>query len=322
LRVNELASLGLRPLQVTDAMQVAYEGRAVGKVYEGNRSYEVAVIIEREARDDPEDIAQLPLRTADGLLVTLDQVADIQQTGGRYNILHRNAQRLQTVTCNVRGRDYNSFMNELRERVHREVRFDADTYPEFTGSAVEQAAAREELILHSLIAGIGVLVLVYVAIASFRHLLVMLLNLPFSLLGGVVAAVASGASLSVGSMVGFVTLFGITARNSIMLVSHYRYLVEVEGRQWDLPTMVRGSQERLPSILMTALVTALAMLPIAVNSDNPGREIMGPMASIIIGGLTSSTILNLLILPTVLLRWGRFDSSGNPPQSPFKKGGG
>jgi Cu/Ag efflux pump CusA len=171
---------------------------------------------------------------------------------------------------------------------------------------VEQAVAREELILHSLFAGVGVLVLVYVAIASFRHLLIILLNLPFSLLGGVAAAVMGGASLSVGSMVGFVTLFGITVRNSIMLVSHYRHLVEVEGETWGLQTAIRGAQERLPSILMTALVTALAMLPIAFDSDNPGREIMGPMAAIIIGGLASSTILNLLILPTVLLRWGKF----------------
>jgi CzcA family heavy metal efflux pump len=308
LRLDELPSVGMQPLAVIEAMQTAFEGRVVGKVYEGNRSYDIAVIVEREARDDPEDIAHLPLRTPDGLMVTLDQVADIQQTSGRYNILHRSAQRLQTVTCNVVGRDYSAFMEELRARVRSDVQFDADTYPEFTGSAVEQAVAREELILHSLFASIGVLVLVYVAIASFRHLIIILLNLPFSLLGGVMAAIAGGATLSVGSMVGFVTLFGITVRNSIMLVSHYRHLVEEEGHDWNRETAIRGAQERLPSILMTALVTALAMLPIAVNSDNPGREIMGPMASIIIGGLASSTILNLLILPTVLLRWGRFET--------------
>jgi Cu/Ag efflux pump CusA len=311
LRLDELAKWGLQPLQVIEAMQTAFEGRVVGRVYEGNRSYEIAVILDREARDDPEDIAHMPLRTPDGMVVTLEQVADIQQTGGRYNILHRNAQRLQTVTCSVAGRDYESFLEELRARVLAEVKFDAETYPEFTGSAVEQAVAREELILHSLFAGVGVLVLVYVAIASFRHLLIILLNLPFSLLGGVAAAVMGGASLSVGSMVGFVTLFGITVRNSIMLVSHYRHLVEVEGQEWGLETAIRGAQERLPSILMTALVTALAMLPIAFDSDNPGREIMGPMAAIIIGGLASSTILNLLILPTVLLRWGRFVRSAD-----------
>jgi len=153
-----------------------------------------------------------------------------------------------------------------------------------------------------------VLILVYIAIGSLRHVLLVLINLPFSLLGGVLAVVVTGASLSVGSMVGFVTLFGITVRNSIMLVSHYAHLVEEEGEQWNLGTAIRGAQERLPSILMTALVTALAMLPIAVDSDNPGREIMGPMAAIIIGGLASSTILNLLIMPAVMLKYGRFRS--------------
>lgn len=307
LRMEALATWGLQPRQVIDAMQAAFEGAAVGRVYEGNRSWDVSVIVDREARDDPEDIAHLPLRTPDGMMITLDQVADIQQTGGRYNILHRNAQRLQTVTASVSDRDYSSFMSELRAMIKAKVRFDADTYPEFTGSAVEQQAAREELMLHSLFAGIGVLVLIYVAIGSLHNLAIILLNLPFSLLGGVVAALLSGAALSVGSMVGFVTLFGITVRNSIMLISHYQHLVDSEGQAWGHQTALRGAQERLPSILMTALVTALAMLPIAINSDNPGREIMGPMASIIIGGLASSTVLNLLILPTVLLRWGRFE---------------
>jgi Cu/Ag efflux pump CusA len=116
----------------------------------------------------------------------------------------------------------------------------------------------------------------------------------------------TGGVLSIGSLVGFVTLFGITLRNSIMLVSHFQHLVTEEGAEWNIETAVRGAQERLPSILITALVTALAMLPIAVNSDNPGREIMGPMASIIIGGLISSTVLNLLVLPSVMLRYGRF----------------
>ncbi len=306
-RLNRLAAFGLRPLQVVEAMQTAFEGREVGKIYEGNQAYDVAVVLDRAARNDPEDVGRLPLRTSDGAVIALEQVADVTQTDGRYNILHRGAQRVQTVTGNVAGRDVQSLMRELRAKVRWQVKFDANTYAEFTGSAIEQAQAREELILHSLLAGVGVLMLIYMAVGRFRLVLIMLLNLPFSLLGGVAAAVVTGASLSVGSMVGFVTLFGITARNSIMLVSHYRHLVEEEGEPWNLNTLVRGGQERLPSILMTALVTALAMLPIAFNSDNPGREIMGPMAAIIIGGLVSSTLLNLLILPTVLLRWGRFD---------------
>lgn len=313
LRPEQIARWGMQPGEVIDAVQSAFEGRVVGRVYEGTWPRDVVVMIDGEARDDPEDVARLPLRTADGTVIPLSRVARVSQGAGRYNILHRNAQRLQTVTASFTGSDYAAFMDTVRERVRRTVHFDAGTYPEYTGSAVEQAAAREDLVFHSLLAGVGVLVLVYVAIGSVRHLGIILLNLPFSLLGGVLAALAGGAALSVGSMVGFVTLFGITVRNAIMLVSHYQHLVVGEGAPWNLDTAIRGAQERLPSILMTALVTALAMLPIAFNSDNPGREIMGPMAAIIIGGLATSTLLNLLILPTVLLRWGRFERAEASP---------
>jgi Cu/Ag efflux pump CusA len=159
------------------------------------------------------------------------------------------------------------------------------------------------------LAGIGVLLLIYMAIGTFRQVLLTLCNLPFSLVGGVLAVIITDATLSVGSMVGFITLFGITVRNSIMLLSHYQYLVTTEQKPWNQATMILGAQERLASILMTALVTGLAMFPIAFDSDNPGREIMGPMAAIIIGGLASSVILNLLMLPLILLRYGRFKPS-------------
>ena len=163
--------------------------------------------------------------------------------------------------------------------------------------------------VRSLIASIGILIFIYIAIGNSRHVLITLANLPFSLIGGIAAVFLTGATLSVGSIVGFITLFGITVRNSIMMLSHYQHLVDVEGKQWNMDTVIQGAQERLPSILMTALVTALAMLPLAINSDNPGREIMGPMAAIIIGGLATSTLLNLLLLPSLLYRYGRFQSA-------------
>ena len=308
LKHDRLNSLGLRPVEVMDAIQIAYEGKIVGKSYQGNRLYDVSVIIEPELRNNPEDLAKLPLKTPDGLTIPLTEVATILQVDGRYNILHQGAQRIQTVTCNVQDRDMGDFVKELKFRVLNEIEFEAGAYPEFTGAAIEQAKAREDLILHSLVAAIGVLILIYMAVGRVRYVVIMLLNLPFSLVGGVIAVLLTGATLSVGSMVGFVTLFGITVRNSIMLISHYRYLVEEENLPWNIETLIRGAKERLPSILMTALVTALAMLPIAIDSDNPGREIMGPMAAIIIGGMASSTILNLLILPSIMFHFGGFGS--------------
>ena len=308
LNLDQLNFWGIMPAEVVNAVQTAYETRVVGKHIQGKKIINIAVALAPELRQQPDAIGQLPIRAQDGSLVRLEQVAEIRHTASRYNILHQGAQRRQAVTCNVLNRDMDSFMAELKSRVLKEIPVSADSYPEFTGAAIEQAQARNELILHSLLAGAGVLIFIYMAIGSVRNTLLALVNFPFALIGGVAAVLVTNATLSVGSIVGFVTLFGITVRNSIMLLSHYRHLVETEGKYWDIDTVILGAQERLPSILMTALVTALAMFPIAFNSDNPGREIMGPMAAIIIGGLVSSTLLNLLLLPAMLLRYGRFNN--------------
>ncbi|QPK64245.1 efflux RND transporter permease subunit [Methylomonas sp. LL1] len=309
LNLEQLKFRGISPAQVMAVLQTAYEGRIVGKNIQGNRIFNVAVTLPADMKTRADSLQQLALKNADGERVLLGQVAEIRHSEGRYNILHQGALRAQTVTCDVDQRDMDDFMRELKSRVLNDIAWSSDSYPEFIGAALEQAKAREALIMHSLLAGAGVLVFIYIALGSLRHMALTLVNLPFALLGGVLAVVVTDAALSVGSFVGFVTLFGITVRNCIMLISHYRHLIEHEGRVWSPDTALRGAQERLPSILMTALVTALAMLPVAFDSDNPGREIMGPMAAIIIGGLLSSTLLNLLLLPAILLRYGRFEKS-------------
>jgi CzcA family heavy metal efflux pump len=309
LRLDSLKEYGLAPLDIVNSLKISFEGLSVAKYQEDNRIFDVTVILPEDKRQVIEDVRKLPIKTAGGLLMPLEVFADIRQQSGRYNILHQNGQRLQSITSSVVDRDIVSFMDELEETVLEKVKFNAELYPEFTGAAIEQAKAREELLILSLLVMAIVMMLVYIAIGNFRNVLLMLVNLPFALVGGVIAVLITGGSLSVGSLVGFVTLFGITIRNSIMLASHYQYLVQKEGLPWNLEVAIQGAQERLPSILMTALVTALAMLPIAIDSDNPGREIMGPMAAIIIGGLASSTILNLLIMPTVMLKFGKFSQS-------------
>ena len=305
LNLNQLSFWGVTPEQVMLCLQSAYETTVVGKLFEGNKVFDIAVTLLPKQKTNILSISDLPIKTLDGTMIKLAQVADIKPNTGRYNILRQNSQRKQTITANIIDGDMDDFMRTLKARVLREIAFTADTYPEFTGAAVEQAKARTKLILYSLLAGAGVLILIYIAIGNLRQALLTLANLPFALIGGIVAVILTGAPLSVGSVVGFITLFGITVRNSIMLLSHCQYLVDHEGRTWNLDTITLAAQERLPSILMTALVTALAMFPIAFNSDNPGSEIMGPMAAIIIGGLFSSTTLNLLLLPCILLKYGK-----------------
>jgi CzcA family heavy metal efflux pump len=306
LDLPSLASVGIRPLEVAHIIQSALKGQTVGTYYLENRAYDVSVILPPEQREAFPVLQELPIRTPDGQYIELGQLAEFIQSSGRYNILHRQGQRVQTVTANVEGRDLDSFVRELHQKTLKLVHFPEGVTPEFTGAAIAQSEARDRMLLHALLAGVGVLILMGIAIGNTRNLLLTLINLPFSLAGGVGAAFLSGSSLSVGSMVGFVTLFGITIRNTIMLVSHYRHLTEKEGWKWGMETAFHGALQRLPSILMTALVTGLALLPIAIDSDNPGREIMGPMAAVIIGGLVTSTLLSLISLPVLFARFGDF----------------
>lgn len=307
LRQERASALGIAPMDALETISAAYEGAEVAQVYQGNRVVTLAVVLAPQVRNRIAQIGRLQLRAADGRLVPLSEVADITMGGGRYKILHSSGRRMQTVTSNVGERDLEAFEADVRARLAKEVQLAPGNYVVVSGTAQAQARAREDLVVHSSIACIGIFLLLYIAFNNLRNLLITFLNLPFALIGGVIAVLGTGGWLSLGTLVGFVTLFGITLRNSIMLVSHYQQLVEVEGLPWNADTALRGAAERLPSILMTALVTALGLLPLALGSGEPGREIEGPMATIIVGGLITSTLLNLLVLPTVLLHFGKFE---------------
>ena len=308
LRKEDVARWGFDPVGILDVIRTAYGSEIVGQVYEGNRVFDVSVVLAPSNRPKASEIRALPLRSPDGNYVTLNQLADIYDSSARYVILHQGARRVQTITCNVLGRTVDSFVDEAQKRVSQ-LSLPKDTYVEFSGTAAAQAQSRRDLLFDSLLAGLGIILLLSVVMGNYRNLLLVLLNLPFALVGGVLSALVTGGNLSLGSLVGFVTLFGITLRNSIMLISHYEHLVEVEGMSWGLDTMLRGASERLAPILMTALVTGLGLLPLAIGSGDPGREIEGPMAIVIVGGLATSTLLNLLVLPALALRYGRFEKT-------------
>jgi CzcA family heavy metal efflux pump len=307
LRPDKLAMWGLQPVDVLDTIRAAYESVPVAQVYFGSRVVGLSVVLEEEARDDIGDIGNIPLFNSEGKLLHLKDIAFITQENGRSKILHAGAKRIQTITANAQSRDVSSFNIELKKRIKDDVKLNGGNYIEFTGEAEANAQSREDLIVHSLLAIVAIFLMLYIAFGRLRNLLLTFANLPFALIGGVLAALFTGGWISLGSLVGFVTLFGITLRNSIMMVSHFQHLVDEEHCVWNLETCIRGATERLPSVLMTALVTALGLLPLAIGSGEPGREIEGPMATIIVGGLVTSTILNLLILPTIMLHFGRFE---------------
>jgi CzcA family heavy metal efflux pump len=306
LRADRLKQLGFRPVDVLEGVQTAYQGAAVAQTYEANRVFDVTVILDPEVRQNPEAVGDLILENDQGARVPLRELAEVYPTTGRYMILHDGSRRRQAVTCNVRGRDLSSFVEEARRVVTSKVRFEQGIYPVFGGADAARAQAQSEILLYSIIAGVCILTLLSIVFRTVRNLALVLVNLPFALVGGVLAVFFTGGYLTVGSMVGFVTLFGITTRNSIMMISHFEHLVTEEGMTWGPDAAIRGAVERLAPVLMTALVTGLGLLPLALGSGDPGREIEGPMAIVILGGLVTSTALNLLVLPTLALRYGRF----------------
>lgn len=309
LRQDQLTRWGLSPVDVMEAVQAAYQGAEIAQVYEANAIFNVAVLLEANARQSPSQIGELPLRTPDGAVITLNKLADIRQSDGRYLILHNGGQRLQTVTAQVNGTSVAQFTEEAQKRVSSRVKLPKGYNVVFSGEAQAQANAQRDLTINFAIAAAVICVLVFLALHSVRGLVLVMSNLPFALIGGILTVFATGGVMSLGSMVGFVTLFGITLRNSIMLISHYQQLVHQEGREWNAETATLGAAERLAPILMTALVTGLGLLPLALQSGEPGNEIEGPMAIVILGGLFTSTLLSLLVLPALSLRFGRFDAA-------------
>lgn len=327
LRPERLMQFGYRPVEVLEGIETAYQGTVVAQSHRGSQVADVAVILDESARQTPEGIGALMLTSASGGRLPLRELADIKLTSGRHSILHEGARRRQTITCAASGRDVSSFVADAKQQIAAKVSFPANTYAVFTGAAEAKEKAQRELMLHSAIAAVGILLLLTIVFHNTRNLLLVLANVPFALVGGVLAVWVGGmleggqfnpaafftfskarmvANLSIGSLVGFVTLFGITMRNSIMMVSHFEHLVTEEGMPWGLEAAVRGASERLMPILMTATVTGLGLLPLAWGAGDAGREIEGPMAIVILGGLATSTALNLLVLPTLALRWGSF----------------
>jgi CzcA family heavy metal efflux pump len=307
LRKPDLERWGFDAVTVLDLIRIAYQGDIVGQTFKGNEAFHVITILDETSRDDIAKIGELPLRSPSGSYVALKQIADIREVAGRYQVLHEGARRVQTVTANVTGRDVPSFVKAAKAAIAEKLQLPSGTYIQFAGTAEAQARSQRDLVFNSLIAGVGIILLLSIVTRNWRNLLLILANLPFALVGGVLAVFLTGGLLALGGMVGFVTLFGITLRNSILMIAHYEHLVETEGMPWELKTAIKGACDRLIPILMTSIVTGLGILPLALGRDDPGREIQGPMAVVILGGLFTSMALNLLVLPTLALRYGRFE---------------
>jgi CzcA family heavy metal efflux pump len=304
LSPQALAATGLRVQDVLDTIETAYAGARVGQTFHGTRTVDVDVLLPEAARHQPAQLARLMIASPLGP-VPLSQVARIDVSQDRYSIEHDGGQRRISVTFNVRGASLQSVVQEAQRTIASSVALPAGVYLEFTGAAAAEQQTRSELMLNSALALALILVILFVSFHWRANAWLVLANLPFSLIGSVLAIAVTGLGISLGTVVGLVTVFGVSARNSILQLAHYEHLVEVEGAAWNPDLVLRGANERLIPILMTATVTALGLAPLALGLHRPGMEIEGPMAVTVLGGLLSSTLLNLLVLPALAQHYVR-----------------
>ncbi|WP_428305673.1 efflux RND transporter permease subunit [Lacipirellula sp.] len=298
---------GLTAGQVRRAVTTLLRGTKVGEVYENQQKVDVVVWGAENARTDLTSLHDLQIDVPAGGHVPLREVAEIGIVPAPNEVKRENGSRRIDVTCDAKGRDLGSVASEIETAVNN-VQFAQGYHPEFLGEYAELQASQKRLLLLGALAMVGIILILYVDFQSIRLTMLVCLTIPFALIGAVVAVWLEGGVLSLGSLVGFVTVLGIAARNGIMLVSHYRHLNASEGVPFGMELVLRGAEERLSPIIMTVLTTSLALVPLIISGNKPGHEIEYPLAVVIVGGLFTSTILNLFLLPPLYFAWGGGES--------------
>lgn len=300
-RRSLMAKYGVTPKQFADYVSVLLEGENVSLVYEGNAAFSLTVKVDGEDRNGIEEIRDLMV-DANGTKIPLSYIANVESVTGPNTINRENAQRKIVISANIEGRDMRSAVEEIQQLVSEEINLPEGYRIEYGGQFESEANASRILIFLSFIAIMIIYMLIYKQFNDFRQATIVMLNLPLALIGGVIAVCLTGGVLSIPSIIGFISLFGIATRNGILLVDRYNQLMPSSrtNNNTELRSIVTaGSLDRLTPILMTALTSALALVPLALGGDLPGNEIQSPMAKVILGGLVSSTLLNLFIIPIV-----------------------
>ncbi|HWS14130.1 MAG TPA: efflux RND transporter permease subunit, partial [Rhodocyclaceae bacterium] len=303
-RRDALARHGLSARELSEAIEAAYSGLTVSKVLIGQTSVDLVVRYDPAVRSSIEAVRATLITTPTGARVPLSALADIRNDRGPFFLNRENGQRKIVVMANTAGRDLGSVVDDLRRSVAERVALPKGYHIEYGGQFESAGQARRTLTILGGLVTAGIFVLLFVAFGSARDATLVMLNLPLALIGGVAGVHLAGGTLSVASIIGFITLFGIATRNGVMLVAHVQHLVDVEGVRDPLLAVRRGAQERLVPILMTALAAGLALVPIALAAGEPGTEIQAPMAVVILCGLVSSTLLNMVVVPAMYLRFG------------------
>jgi CzcA family heavy metal efflux pump len=300
-----IARHGLKVREVVEAVETAFVGQEVSRVLEGETSFDLVVRYDPTAKANLDTVNSTLITTATGARLPLHALADIRKDRGPNTISRENVQRKLVVMANVAERDLLGVVDDIRRGLEAEVQLPTGYHVEFGGQFESAEQASRTLMILGLVVTVGIFLLLFVAFRSVRDAFLIMLNLPLALIGGVLGVFMSGGVLSVASIIGFITLFGIATRNGVMLVAHIRNLVEREGVHDPLEAVKRGATERLIPILMTALAAGLALIPLALAIGQPGSEIQAPMAIVILFGLLTSTALNMIVVPALYLRFGK-----------------
>jgi len=296
---------GISPGELNRDLADLMGGAVVGEVYEGQQVYEMVVRLPASLRESPERLGQLSIDTKSGQRIPLSSVAEIRQATGPNTILRENTQRRIVVSINPTASDLNRVVEELTAAVKKQVRLPQGYRISYEGEYQAQADAKRRIMLMSIVILGVVIFLLYSYFQSAAFVALVLTNIPISLVGGVLLTSWTLGNVSIATLVGFIAISGIAARNSIMMISHYLHLMRHEGESFDRAMVVRGTLERLVPVLMTALSAGIALIPLVLASEDPGKEILNPIAIVIVGGLVSSTLLGLAVTPAVFLAFCR-----------------
>ncbi len=299
-RREMLARYGITLPQFAEYVNACLAGEAVSQVYEQGKSFNLTVRLRDDLRDQASKIGDLMIDTGDGRQVPLNYVADIRSSMGPNSISRENVKRKIVISANVADRDLRSVVTDIQARIDADIKLPEGYHVEYGGQFESEQAASRTLLLTSLMSIVVIFLLLYHEFRSVKESAVILINLPLALIGGVFALLLTTGEVSIPAIIGFISLFGIATRNGMLLISHYNHLQRVEGYSLH-DSIIRGSLDRLNPILMTALSSALALIPLALGGDLPGNEIQSPMAKVILGGLLTSTFLNGFIIPIVYL---------------------
>ncbi len=303
---EDLARHGLVPGEIIESLEAMLQGVPVTRIIEKDRYLDVFIRLDEESRKDIEAIKRLPAKTLPtGQVITLGEITDIFETSGPNIIERENLRRRIAISFNTVKRDLESIVSDVKGRILETVKFAPGYFVEFGGQYESQRQATRMVTLLGVLSILGIFLVLYANFKSFAVAFQIMVNIPLALVGSVIAIFLTDRTFSVATLIAFITLCGIASRNGIMMISHYIHLMKEEGESFTKEMVIRGSLERLVPVLMTAFSAILALIPLVIAKDEAGKEILHPVAVVIVGGLLSSTLLDIFLTPAIFYRFGR-----------------